>query len=150
MSSLVIPEKAAADLVGRRAKNAFFKHVSPQEDGCWQWTGRIRDGGYGRMKLNGKETRAHRVSWLIHKGDIPNGLCVLHRCDNRLCVNPKHLFLGTRRDNYEDMKKKGRHSHGETHAAAVSAGAQKGDAHWTRRLPHPRKGKGAFSWARAT
>lgn len=134
MNSLVIPERAAAwPRVGKRAKNSFFKHVRVLKNGCWLWTGRLRKNGYGRMKVNGKDERAHRVSWWIHRGEIPDDLCVLHKCDTRACVNPECLFLGTRKDNYDDMRQKGRHSHGESHSAACAAGAQRGDAHWTRR-----------------
>ena len=79
-------------------------------DGCWEWTGH-RLEGYGRITEggdNGKELGAHRVSWEIHFGPIPDGLSVLHHCDNPPCVRPNHLFLGTTRDNAKDMGAKGR------------------------------------------
>jgi hypothetical protein len=75
--------------------------------GCWEWTACTRNG-YGRLGLNGGVADAHRLSWEMHYGQIPNGLCVLHHCDNRLCVRPDHLFLGTRGDNIADMDAKGR------------------------------------------
>ncbi len=77
--------------------------------GCWLWTMRPRTG-YGRAFYNGKTIPAHRASWELHHGPIPVGMKVLHACDNRLCVRPSHLFLGTSRDNTHDMMKKGRAS----------------------------------------
>lgn len=75
--------------------------------GCWLFRGALCDG-YGRIFINGKSESTHRVSWIVYKGPIPNGLFVLHKCDVRNCVNPDHLFLGTHKDNMQDMKNKGR------------------------------------------
>lgn len=77
-------------------------------DNCWEWQDSKCDFGYGFFGIKGKIFRAHRVSFLIFRGEIPNGLCVLHKCDNPKCVRPSHLFLGTRSDNVMDMIKKGR------------------------------------------
>ncbi len=81
---------------------------------CWEWLGGLRDG-YGITKAgNGTQTRnAHRVSWMLCRGAIPNGLLVLHRCDNPKCVKPSHLFLGTIADNMADRDAKGRQAKGE-------------------------------------
>lgn len=75
---------------------------------CWEWTAGLSSGGYGLMFNGNITTGAHRFSWELHNGEIPNGLFVLHECDNTKCVNPKHLFLGTQLDNIEDRYKKQR------------------------------------------
>lgn len=77
-------------------------------DGCWGWTGNRDADGYSTMYFNKKTLKSHRVSWIIHNGKIPEKLLVLHKCDNPPCTNPEHLFLGTQKDNWDDMVKKGR------------------------------------------
>jgi predicted XRE-type DNA-binding protein len=86
-----------------RAVKAFEKDVIKQE-GCWGWKGTIHKSGYPTISTsNIQKTRlAHRISWIIHKGSIPNDLHVLHSCDVRSCTNPEHLFLGTHLDNMRD------------------------------------------------
>ena len=76
--------------------------------GCWEWCASKSSGGYGTFRIARKSVAAHRMAWHLINGDIPIGLCVLHKCDNKACVKPSHLFLGTQQDNIEDMVKKGR------------------------------------------
>jgi hypothetical protein len=80
------------------------------EHSCWEWLGaKSQSGkGYGILRIGGKNTGAHRISYQIFKGPIPKDLFVLHTCDNRGCVNPMHLFLGSLSDNVQDMYRKGR------------------------------------------
>ena len=80
---------------------------------CWEWQGTILDNGYGAFHMprpNQKMIYAHRLSWEIHFGKIPKDKIVGHKCDNKICVNPEHLFVGTQRENIEDSLNKGRHS----------------------------------------
>ena len=87
----------------------FYSKIE-ESDNCWLWKGAIQSKGYGSFSIDKKTYLAHRISYEIHHGEIPNGMLVLHKCDNRRCVNPDHLFLGTAQDNYDDMVAKGRKS----------------------------------------
>ncbi len=117
------------------------------ESGCVLWGKTFFENGYGRYK----DKRAHRVSWELTNGVIPNNLLVLHRCDVRNCINPNHLFLGTQYDNMQDMIKKGRklvlagyenYTTTDEYKSKVS-----GDNHWTRRHPE-RIAKGNRHWSK--
>lgn len=88
-------------------KRHYEKFVTKSENGCWEWSGSLSNG-YGNFGHRGKIVKAHRASWLIHKGPIPDSAFVLHSCDIRHCSNPEHLFLGNHTDNMRDMASKNR------------------------------------------
>lgn len=85
----------------------FWQHVKGSADlnGCWEWQGTRNPNGYGMFA---SKKRAHRISWEITRGPIPRGMFVCHKCDNPPCVRPDHLFIGTQKENMQDMHSKGR------------------------------------------
>lgn len=85
----------------------FFAKVKKTES-CWNWNGGTRgENGYGAIKIAGKVKSAHKYSYILHKGDVPENLSVSHTCHNKLCVNPEHLILVTKKENYDNAVKRG-------------------------------------------
>lgn len=108
-------------ITARRAPIAErYQHLVIQrgDDECWDWSG-FKCRGYGRIKIGNRSVGAHRVSYELANGPIPDGMTVLHRCDNPPCTNPSHLFLGTNSDNNRDRHQKGRSVRGERAGRAV-------------------------------
>jgi len=117
-----------------RAVARFWAKVDKDSADCWIWTGSKRNKGYGAFVwYDGGDVvqgRAHRFSYELHYGKIPDGLCVLHKCDNPSCVNPEHLFIGTKADNNRDMHNKGRAVRGGTYSRKY----QRGESHHNSKL----------------
>lgn len=101
------------------------KFIPEPNTGCWLWTGAKAPRGYGSFYYLEGPLLAHRVSYLIYRGEIPEGMFVCHKCDVRCCVNPDHLFLGTNQDNMDDMVRKGR----------ARNNPKRGDDHYTHKRP---------------
>jgi HNH endonuclease len=113
-------DKIAATL-RRPVAERFWDRVN-RGPGCWEWTAGLGSHGYGSLSVGGKLETTHRISWRLHFGPIPDGLHVLHHCDNKRCVRPDHLYLGSEADNSADRKARGR------------AGAARGEANPNHKL----------------
>ena len=97
-------------------ESRFWSKTDRTAEGCWQWNGYKLPHEYGTFAVARCQMRlAHRVAWELTNGEIPEGMRVIHSCDNPSCVNPEHLRLGTAKDNTRDMLTKWRHAHGERH-----------------------------------
>lgn len=111
------PEARGSDMKQHRLAKRF-SHKVDRSGSCHEWKGSIARNGYGCIHHDGRTAYAHRIAWLLRYGDVPDGCLVLHRCDNRRCVNTDHLFLGSFKDNMADMVAKRRQAHGERNAHA--------------------------------
>jgi len=108
----------------RTLENMLFMKLAKDEvTGCWNWTGGLFDSGYGRVTKNGKNALAHRVSYAHFFGSIPEGLQVCHKCNNKRCINPDHLYVGTHNDNMRDVTLTDVHK-GENNAKALLTQSQ--------------------------
>ncbi len=98
----------------------LYEYHVVKKDGCWDWKASLDSDGYGQITgaRELKISKAHRASWTIHRGPIPEGMSVLHKCDNRRCTNPDHLFLGKPLENSRDMVYKGRQTKGVKNGGA--------------------------------
>jgi hypothetical protein len=93
----------------KSVEERFWKYVNKDcENGCWHFTGSLSNNRYGKLGVNGKFISAHRFSYQLSYGEIPEGMHCCHKCDNPRCVNPDHLFIGTRSENMQDMLNKNR------------------------------------------
>jgi len=114
----------------------FLAHVSESmrerfesrisfDGACWEWTGSISKGGYGQFAYGHEDKRgAHRVAWMLSVGPIPSGMAICHTCDNRRCVRPDHLWIGTIEDNIADMDRKGRRNSSPRHRGETTPKAK--------------------------
>ena len=104
--------RATEEEIRRHVQELIHSKIKKNNNDCWEWQGCLSKWGYGDIRIgpvgNKKHVNAHRAAWLYFKRDIPESLFVCHKCDNRKCCNPDHLFLGTAKQNQHDMIRKGR------------------------------------------
>lgn len=143
--------------INDRLRKRFWKYVdrSNGQESCWEWLGYKSSGGYGRFGLvvpKRKTVSAHRLVYELEIGPITEGLFVCHKCDNPSCVNPKHLFLGTAKDNMKDAVLKGRIARGDRqglrqHPERRATGSRHGFyTHPEKRLHGERNGRARLTW----
>lgn len=96
----------------------FWAKVAIVDDGCWEWRASRSGNGYGMFKLHGRSRGAHVIAFLLANGDVPEGMWVLHHCDNVGCVRPDHLYAGSHTENVADRDRRGRTLSGERHGSA--------------------------------
>lgn len=99
-------------------KSRLINNHTKCDGGCWIWNGKVEKSGYGRMSVYRKPHSVHRLAYETFVGQIPEGNVVCHSCDNKLCINPDHLWVGTQQDNMTDKVSKDRQPKGETHGRA--------------------------------
>lgn len=112
---------ASVNVIGDRGAHLLSRTITTDK-GCMEFTGCVQGNGYARATVNRKTDYAHRHVYRLLKGEIPDGMDVCHKCDNRKCINPAHLFLGSRLENMKDAQAKGRISSGERHSKTVPRG----------------------------
>jgi hypothetical protein len=137
--NLTLLRKRKGDGTFLKENNAerFFRAVKKIDSGCWEWQGGLDQKGYGNFNVSVNEPserrikqhhhKAHRFSWFLKNGDIPDGMMICHRCDNPSCQNPEHYFLGTNNDNIADKVSKRRQSTGD-HRKMIPKGSEHGSA----------------------
>lgn len=141
-------------MMGRKKSDpvARFNTKVRETEDCWLWTAGTDKDGYGKFWINGETVRAHRVSWEFCYGPIPEGMDVLHHCDNPPCIRPEHLYLGSDTENMADRDKRGRTATGDrcgarTHPESLARGDANGmrkhpeKSYWGR-VPPERKARG--------
>jgi hypothetical protein len=124
------------DLEGLKKINKFWHKVKAVDSGCWEWQGSAQPRRYGKFWLGKKCISSHRAAWKLTRFYIPENYCVCHRCDNPLCCNPAHLFIGTILDNNRDKFEKGRQARGDKSGAILHPETlARGDCHGSRLHP---------------